>query len=158
MNNFEERKNVTINADVFIIPNSPALIDEFCNKKELQESIKSICNASNIEFNENVKLVQCWFVNNDSDNIGCHGLIINIDNEEYAILHGAVETNIPATFFKNKKEGDVIEITMPISVYGENEEMKNINLCINARLNQLDYRYKRFGSFECVLKNIGAFN
>ena len=153
------RKTVTINADAFIIPNAPVKISDSYYRERREKRAKEICNASGIEFDENAKLIQCWFTNEDCDNLQDHGSRVEIDGKQWYIESGRIDSLIPANFFKGLKEGDTVDITLPVVVReykrGEDPDKMDIDLCIHLTLNQKSYRYSRFGTFEEVLANLG---
>lgn len=153
----EMKKTVTINADVFIIPNSLNMISQSFHPERLEKSTREICELSNIDFDINTKLVQCWFTNDKSDNLVDHCSKIDIDDEEWIVTNGKIPQYIPVSFFKGLKEGDTVDITVPVKVikdFKHCDNKMNINLCIHTTLNQLSYRYKRFGAFEKVLSDL----
>lgn len=158
------KKTVTINADIFIIPNSPVKISDFFSPEKQETKIREICNASNIKFEENAKLIECWFTNDNCDNLVDHGSHIEIDGKQWYISSGSIESHIPANFFKGLREGDTVDITMPIKVQEykrgvdpDDIDKMEINLCIHATLNQKSYRYRRFGTFNQVLSDLGIY-
>lgn len=82
------------------------------------------------------RMVQVWIVSEESDNWADHGS--PIDGKFFI-------SNLPTWMIKDMIEGDTIEIDLP-----------NHNAVLKLTAAQLKYRYKRFGTFENVLKQLGA--
>ena len=131
-----------ITGDVFIIPN---INDKFSecpdfSKGSIQRRLDSL--GLGIKFEDNDTMVETWCCNKESDNWHCHGLKL----ERGATLSvGSFPTYFPARIFKGKKEGDTVTIHSTV-----------LNVDIELTLNQLAYRYKRFGPFEEVLAYVSG--
>ena len=73
-------------------------------------------------------------------------------------------------FFKNHKEGEVVPITIRLkpvakvnkdigrresyTTFEDTNPAPEFHITFNLKLDQLDYRYRRFGRFEDVLKYV----
>lgn len=136
--NLKVRNNViqgTLGVDGFIIPNSP--IDLGMALSSTQKNIDRICNINNIA--DNTKAIQIWSVSSDCNNIPDHGILIN--DKYYHIRIGL----LPAALFAGKKEGDHVTF---------NYVDDDVDITVDMYLNQKDYRYGRFGTFEEVFQKL----
>ena len=135
-------KNINISVNLFIIPNP-------------------------LEVNRDGALtVQCWGVEDRSDNISRHDIIISGREFSSRVERLRVSLDeIPITLFNGKKEGDVVVFRVPgeIIVYDEEKDPCGIRIgsekvivTITATLKQKGYRYERFGTFEEVMQELIA--
>ena len=162
----ETLENIVINGDIFIIPNRACKIDDYYEdfrEKFLKEAIE-ICEINGFEFNKDEDhIIETWYLSNElgCDNIPDHDLYIVYDNKEYQII-STCGRQIPENFFRGHKEGDVVSVKLPCiireshlphhkgNVDGDIETVVEFRL----KLNQGDYRYRRFGEFEDVLRKV----
>lgn len=152
--------NGTINAnlDTFIIPNSASLVTDWMTPSQQERMTKKaekISAVAGCGFDAaNDKLVQLWFVGMGSENLVDHATMAEDENGNQYVLCADIE-RLPETLFRGHKEGDVIEVPLPATCKGEDG---NIEVVLNAKikLNQRDYRYRRFGNFEEVLAQVTA--
>ena len=72
-------------------------------------------------------------------------------------LNGHDFEYLPATLFFGMREGDQIQLTLPITQRHRGKD-DTMEILVNATvtLNQLGYRYRGFGKFEDVLANVVA--
>lgn len=153
------KKFIEFNADVFIVPNSPIKAKEKYHDET--DFFKKVNERNNLVFDEDEDYIQCWLVSNElnTENFSDHGGLAMDENGDEIIIYGLKTQYIPSKLFKDKKEGDEI-IFISDGVYKEQRTPYNqksegkIELRINLKLNQSDYRYARFGTFEEVLKNL----
>lgn len=150
--------NVTINADLFIIPNSAVrgidgYLEPFRDKNE--KWLSNICEASGVEFNRDDFIIETWMVgmsNGMAENMSDHYSCITIDDKMYRFRF--CNRFLPMRLIDGK-EGEVVKIVIPgIELVGEDDNIILMDLHINCRLNQHDYRYARFGQFEEVLQKV----
>jgi hypothetical protein len=144
----ETLQTIHLNADMFIIPNSVSTIDDYL-LPSFQKRMVDLCKINELVENPKEKIVQIWLTNDNSDNINDHG--IKIDGKQYYVTCG----NIPYTLIKNVKEGE----TVAVKFFGyDNSEEKPAKVVFEIQLTakQLDYRYRRFGSFEETLNMLVA--
>lgn len=144
----ETLQTIELEADMFIIPNSISTID---NERMLsfKKKMRELCKLNGLNNNDEEMLVQVWITNDKSDNIDDHGIIIN--GKQYYVIC----SNIPYTLIKNVKEGE--NITVKFFGYDHSgEEAVKVVFEMQLTAKQLDYRYKRFGSFEETLKRLVA--
>ena len=128
------------NAEMFIIPNS-IYREEGSDYNYWWKGIDTKYeNYFGKEFSEkekgNRRLVQIWTCSEDSDNWTDHGC--PIDNHVFPGW-------LPSWLIRDMKEGDTIEIDLP-----------KFNAVLRLTAAQLKYRYRRFGTFENVLRQLGA--
>jgi len=139
MNTTETKKVV---GDVFIIPNINGKFNE-CpdfSKESIQRRLTSL--GLDLQFEPDDTIVETWCCNNESDNWHCHGLKIN---EETTLPVGTFPSDFPARIFKGKKEGDTVTIHSTV-----------LNVDFELTLNQLSYRYRRFGRVEEALAYVSG--
>ena len=144
----ETFQTIQMSADMFIIPNSTNVIS---NERILsfQKGMIDLCKLNGLTEDLEEKMVQVWLTNDKSDNINDHG--IKIDGKQYYPSC----SNIPYTLIKNVKEGE----TATVKFFGydhSGEKAVKVVFEIQLTAKQLDYRYKRFGSFEETLKRVVA--
>jgi len=133
----------TFELTVFIVPNGSYILKE--NRIMKDENIRR--NRSfGIETTENDEVMQTWvFPSNElfyksNDNWTAHGLpdqFVELFNNE-----GYAPGVLPYSFLKDKKEGDVVELT---TASGFKYRM---------RFEQIPWRYGRFGRFEEVVGHL----
>lgn len=151
--NVNGEKVVRFNADVFIIPNGLHRVCEYLSdsvKKSKAELATRVCELNGLEeFDiEHDRLIQLWFTSKElgSDNICRHGFGIIEDGKEDFMTPYDME-ELPVKIFEGKSEGDTISIKVPDG---------DIILDMNVTLNQQDYRYKNFGTFDQCIEKLGA--
>ena len=157
MNNIE---NLVINGDIFIIPNRAAKIQDFFDfaQEEKKEIMEKICRLNERVFDvDNEHCLETWICSEEfqCDNVADHNIhtlttdgqrvTIGIDNGRY----------IPSSLFKGHKEGETIEIKIPIWISISHAETP-INTVVTFRLtlSQTKYRYRIFGNFEEVFDRV----
>ena len=158
---------ITINGAIFIIPNhAPRLEDYWMEsfKTKMQKYMHQICELNGLKFDETVdRCVETWFTSPEMecDNIPDHHIYFECDGEKYQLIFPSGR-QLPSPLFKDKKEGDVIEIKVPAyirkydnpryidPVEGDVETIVTLKL----KLAQTEYRYRNFGNFEEVLKKV----
>lgn len=157
-----EKKIITINAEVFIIPNHGILIKKYIesfdsgNRRKLNDQIAELNNIT-IDPNKD-HIIQLWFISNDleTENLERHGAIF-IDNDANVKYIKCKCEYLVDSIFKDHVEGDIINIKLPAIITSNKydpEKSEEVILDMNVKLNQLSYRYKNFGPFEEVLKYV----
>ena len=139
MNTTETKKIV---GDVFIIPNINGTFEKCPDfaQESAQRRLTSL--GLDLQFEPDDTIVETWCCNSGSDNWHCHGL----KPERGATLSvGSFPTYFPARIFKGKKEGDTVTIHSTV-----------LNMDFELTLNQLAYRYRRFGPFEEALAYVSG--
>jgi len=132
-----------IAGDVFIIPNINDRFNE-CpdfSKESIQRRLDSL--GLEIQFEDDDTLVETWCCSKESNNWHCHGLKNNRGATLFSV--GSFPSVFPARIFKGKKEGDTVTI-----------HSTALNVDFELTLNQLSYRYRRFGRFEEVLAYVSG--
>lgn len=167
MKTIDMTNGLTINAQLFIIPNHACHISglfDFAQADHLAR-MKKICELNGLEFDpEKDWLVECWYL---SEELGCE----NIPNHNIRVLNengkrctiGVENRYLPSNIFKGKKEGETISVKLPVwmRVEGEDKEFpngKDIVADFTISLDQTKYRYRRFGNFEDVLSRVTDYN
>ena len=130
-----------ITGDVFIIPNINGTFNKCPDFAQESAQRRFSTLGLDIQFEPDDTIVETWCCNEESDNWHCHGLKIN----EETLPVGTFPSDFPARIFKGKKEGE--EITLHSTV---------LNVDFVLKLNQLSYRYRRFGRFEEVLAHVSG--
>lgn len=147
--------------EVFIIPNHGSKLKDYSllsDKKK--EKVAEVLKASTGEdLSEDDKMVQLWFAKEEEgpahiENLCDHGIRVAINDSDWVFFRPTFMGLLPAKMFEGKKEGDVVDITIPaVSDFDNKVTFKAV---IHAELCQLKFRYKRFGSFENTLKEVTA--
>ena len=145
-------KQITIDAQIFIIPNDAFKYDfNYDSQAHRARKIVTRLNEAN-GFNmvpEDTLFVETWWTNDDSDNILRHGIEIDggfLDCGQLGFLE-----DVPYEIIKDLKEGQTITLRVNDLLYTENDEDK-VDVTFNLTANQLSYRYRRFGTFEETLR------
>lgn len=157
-----------INGDVFIIPN-PSYIHNESKGFKLPSFIIDLekvywgnknLNKGNNTFDE-TRFVECWFCNKDHDNWRDHGVGSLEEGNELSSKEERLEpwrlstSWVPSWIFDGHKEGDVVTFCMPVNRRDYSRGVTELStIKVSMRLNQSNYRYKRFGKFEEVLARV----
>ena len=161
-----------VNCDTFIVPNNASKISGYMwGQENLTKRTNEIYNLNGIEFNPaEDHMLQLWMTNDQCENLNDHTFYIFDDVYHYTFR---LDSTLPAILFKDKKEGDVVDVVVtlkPISrikVIGTDNisrkdseriwyddknspEAPVFEITFNLKLNQSNYRYRRFGKFEDV--------
>lgn len=139
-----------VKGDIFIIPDRVWKISEY-DIESFRNEFTLISNLNNVS-EEDPLMVHVWITSEgdfSSDDLDCHGFVYN--DEPYK----AYCSNFPDELFKNKREGDCVELLIPVKPRNFDTEQQLV-LQIKVRLNQSEYRYRAFGKFEEVLNYILA--
>ena len=160
----------TIVGDIFIIPNSLAKPKSMMFE-EARYDLYRMSKANNIKFTDDSKFVEVWFATpgNRDSNWRDHCF------DGYAELEHwrPIWNYLPIELFEGRKEGDVVTFNLPIESWTAAHPIKGCdaqpagcdlpngvtvttNIKVSMTLAQLKYRYRRFGTFEEVLKQLGA--
>lgn len=146
---------IEFNAEAFIVPNHAGKLKDFWSKST-SEQVKEI--ATNVLGNKPVEdetYVQMWYVAKDigCDNLVDHGANVEIDGEKHII--GLRSCYLPYTLLRDKIEGDTVDVTFTNYARGlDDEPGYGIPITMHVTLNQKDYRYRRFGEFQEVLRGV----
>lgn len=155
---------IHINADLFIIPNSAAKIEDLIDisRENNLKYMQKICELNGMKFDEqNDYLIETWYCSEEfeCDNIPDHSIYCNTEDGQRCIIGVESRRWLPSNLFKGKKEGDTINVKIPVWVRINN---RNNGDAIDAiadftiTLSQTKYRYARFGNFEEVLEKVIA--
>lgn len=152
---------VTVNCDGFIIPNHGGKIrDGFLFADEMTEYFTKVAKMNGTTFDtENDTIMQVWLCNEDSDNIVCHGAFVEIpgENDNVRDIWFPQHEYFLSKLFKDKKEGDVVSMEIPVVLAGEFDEIGHgldATLHLNIKLSQQKYRYRGHGTFEEVYEKV----
>lgn len=134
---------------VFIIPNHASGKDTtwILGKDKALSSF-----AEDIRNNENEQFVQIWCHTNGDKNSNwqCHGEK-HLENFAFnGLAKGHFSVYLPASWLKDKKEGDVLHIDV-LDENGEETLAQYALLC-----QQKGFRYENYGTFEEVLSRVTA--
>ena len=127
--------------DLFIVPNSAYTLKSALNPELFIAECEKLSKTLNMSIDpQSAILIEVWTCDKISeDNGGCgnwHCHYKEVNDEE---IH--FPFYLPASLFGGKKEGDIISLTCN-------------GFDIELTLDQLDYRYRRFGPFEKILNEI----
>lgn len=148
----------TVKGEVFIIPNPTDTLKNFCSPEWIAEKCKRMLG---VEAKPEDELLQIWICSEKCDNWSCTfgGFQSELgskfptlveswkkskEEQKETRLLGYFPEYVPKSLFEGKKEGDVVTFTCP--------EYDNVEIALT--LNQLGYRYKRFGRFEEVFEKV----
>ena len=158
MMQFNENNELELSTDAFIIPNRMSLTCGEVNQddKDLYQKIYDVNNLGKV--NPDSKIIQLWFVPEEkaeSENLVRHGVCCVSKDGIETMIFPPIEC-LPYDLFKGHKEGDVIDLVIPARQYKRGLHIGDPNIAIDytlklhIKLNQSDYRYRRFGKFEDV--------
>lgn len=148
-----ETNTVDLRADVFIIPNSAPRMSEILEfaQAEMREFAERFNSCNGKTFNEKYdNFVECWITS------GCNGWgddfnsAYTFSDGEHIYRFGGIRRYIMSNYLIDYKEGEttIFDIEHFIMVDDKKVECK---VHMHLTLNQLDYRYRRFGNFQEVL-------
>jgi hypothetical protein len=155
-----------VNGSVFIIPNPSFKLENngfvLASTRCSLESIyyqNSELNPDKISL-EQTRWIQCWFLepSSSSSNWQDHGiesLNKSLSKKDKALYPWRLDTGyVPDWVFDGKQEGDIVTLKMPVRrMTGDGISMTSM-IKLSVKLDQLNYRYSRFGRFEDVLKKV----
>ena len=138
-------------AETFIVPNHSFPVNDIMENR--QERIRRIAELNGIhDLSDNDQLVELWYVSKDdlgTTNLVDHGASILNKNGRKIFFRPSIGM-MPAKLFEGHKEGDVVDIkgyaTVTDPDYPDDEN--TVFFLMHCKLNQLSYRYCRFGRFE----------
>ena len=147
------------NAEVFVIPNSANKVSEYTFRSVIDNAHR-MCENLGMEFDEkNDKLAQFWTSSDDLDteNLSCHGFSFEVDGQE--VYSEYIPECIPVKIYKDIKEGESREVIYEFEghIYEPKSSRVPVRLVLNVTAAQSKYRYRRFGNFEDVLEDVGAW-
>ena len=141
---------LSIECDMFIVPNSFNRANSFvCNADRYKESANVILVANGLAEEADPLLMQVWM--SAEDTMGCENLNCHygkyIDENGDVKPYGQLWSCLPASLFKDAKEGDTVEVRVPAGVYHYSDKFDTM---LKITLAQTKYRYRSFGNFENV--------
>ena len=155
-----ENNKIEANVDCFIIPNTPSRFLEgfqyenaapdYINLRD--DNVKRIAAMNDVILDKGEKLIQVWLTSEDdlgSTNLDDHGFKALNDDGEIVNLHFRCNV-LPSVLLNGKTEGDVFDLNIKCF----DKEKNEYDLLMHIRCCQTEYRYKRFGTFESVFKNL----
>lgn len=159
-----ERKTFNVRAEVFIIPNMAARLDDIFSKSA-HDGVLEVSELSGRTFDFITdRAIDVWLTNKlelDSENLRDHGFYTKDENgtEYWCNLSTGL---LPSWLFRNKREGETVRCSIPGYCTGlrslremlaDNERTKAV-FNFELTLNQRSYRYSRFGTFEEVFRYV----
>lgn len=147
------------NLEAFIIPNKGGLVTNWLSESTQQRminDIKKISILSSKEFDpKNDPVVQLWFTGMGCENLVDHYLHAETDDSKRVYMRARNLGHLPASFFEGKKEGDSIDLVFPATCeVADSDDELNITVKAKVTLAQTKYRYRSFGNFEDVLRQV----
>ena len=156
-NNNGEVTGIEFNAEAFIIPNKSGKITDFWSGS-VTNSVKEVATSVlGKEPDKNERYVQMWYVAKDlnCDNLADHGAIVEIDGKKHNIR--LASSYLPYSILKGKNDGDVIDVVFRNAYHewlNDDVDAAGEPITMHVTLNQKDYRYRNFGSFQETLKKV----
>ena len=152
-----EVTGIEFNAEAFIIPNHSGKLEDFVfssTKRDTKEVATSVLGK---EPDENERYVQMWYVVKDlnCDNLADHGARVEIDGEKHSIRLSSCF--LPYSILKGKNDGDVVDVTFRNTYnawLNDDVDAAGEPITMHVTLNQKDYRYRNFGSFQETLRKV----
>lgn len=153
-----QMRTISTKASVFIIPNHASLAEDLLSPSSKIREHVEIAELNGFEYDEcKDHLIQVWIHADDvikSDNLDCHGAVTVINEEKYRIecRCGFIGEHV----LRGHKEGDLIRYKIPAFLFKAKSDLdgaEEIILDMELTLDQLHYRYKKFGPFEDVLRS-----
>jgi hypothetical protein len=142
-----------ITGEVFIIPNSSNTYDELTLKKRADRLFREYPNMKTDRY------IQCWISSKELniDNLTSIGFEFEHNGKTY--YSDAIFSMIPVGLLPSaEKETSVIKLSDVSAYCYDDDDFMRTEIKIDVELtltaNQLDYRYRRFGRFEEVLKYV----
>jgi hypothetical protein len=148
----KEDKIIVVKGDIFIVPNLP--------RYECGKCKNDVKKTFSIKMHPNEPLIEVWAASNESN---------NWSSNPHPILKRIFPNYLPINLLADKKEGDVINITLDENfIRAYNEKIKNdfeecfiplfniahTKLQIQLTCKQVGYRYENYGSFENALQSV----
>ena len=138
-------------AEAFIVPNHACPVNDIMENR--QERIRRIAELNEIhDLSDDDQIVELWYVSKDdlgTSNLVDHGAHILNKNDKKIFFRPSIGL-LPARLFEGHKEGDVIDVKAFTTVTDPDypDDENTVFFLMHCKLNQLSYRYRRFGSFE----------
>lgn len=147
-----------LNANIFVVPNEAVKVKDCFYPEEMEAYASTLCAMNDVEFDsETDRLIELWFVSENSDNMSDHGFDTTDDltGEEIHVRVGGLNCYVPSKLI-NIKEGESTTITFPVmaSRKGIRGEWKTSIITMELTANQLGYRYSRYGEFQKVIEDV----
>lgn len=147
---------IEFNAEAFIIPNRSGKLEDFVFSSTRKDTKEVAVSVLDREPDEDERYIQMWYVVKDlnCENLVDHGASVELDGETYYI--GMPTSFLPYSILKGKNDGDTIDVTFRNSwdIDLDHEDEETVKITMHVTLNQKDYRYRNFGSFQEVLKKV----
>ena len=144
--------DVVADAEMFIIPNGAAKLEDFIvNRDKLKSIAVEMCHNNNgTEFNEEKdRFVELWMCSEDldSDNLSCHAPSFEYEGVNY--IMSFCNYNYIIDKLIDIKEGETISLKFNNMKLRGSECIANVTLNLTA--SQTKYRYRSFGNFQKAL-------
>lgn len=141
---------INLSGNIFIVPNAL--------ENSLKTMIESMYKRNNDTSEENAPLcVDTWIVIPMlTENLVSLGIwVTDKDGNEYMIQPSPASSLMPVEIFNGKREGDIVLVDLRAEVFPYGDEPNFITeISLVLRLNQLDSRFRSFGSFEECLEKL----
>ncbi len=147
---YRYHKDITVNATMFIVPNPAGIVGKL---KQFKEALAEFAELNEIQFDpDKDRCVEVWMYNeldHDSDNFNSIGFTVSDNGVTYqCTAKSGLCGFLPASLLEGKKEGDVIQITIPGYYRIHGSVSSPVLFSFNVKLQQHESRYARFGNFE----------
>lgn len=146
----------TIALDTFIVPNSPVRISDFFSDSDRAKIVNVVIN-NNVDYNVLTdKVIEFWHVSEHDDDVTSHNLTFITDDGRKVVMEHPGIKNLPAKLFVGKHEGENVDLhvkgyyhALITDTEGKHQKVTlKMNVIFSMFLDQYDYRYRRFGTFE----------
>lgn len=155
-NNEGKVTGIEFNAEAFIIPNRSGKITDFWSS--VANGVKEIAtNVLGKEPDKDERYIQMWYVVKDlnCENLVDHKARVEIDGKWHGIR---LESSfLPYSILKGKNDGDVVDVVFrnTYNAWLDDEaDTEGEIITMHVTLNQKDYRYRSFGSFQETLQKV----
>lgn len=149
-----------IQADVFIIPNKCYPIDEepFFTEEIIRNQY-GLFGANGIKPSGRELMLEAWITANDGTPFKCDNLCDHVWKHDGYRCTLSYDRNVPASLFKDKKEGDIVSVVLPVDrapIDRNDPEKKKDTVWVKFELKcaQNDHRYARCGNFEHIFEKV----
>lgn len=141
---------IDIHADAFIVPNHASPIRHHSYPNRIW--YKQVCELNGVSFEQDdTMLVQLWMTSANCENLQDLYPEFRYQDGYYEYLMPSL---FPAALFIGHKEGELMNVKIPITAVDSDGEHKDFLLNATIRLAQNEYRYSQYGPFECALETV----
>lgn len=160
-----KEKQVEIDADIFVIPNSAPSINDFLEsaRDEWRKNFKEVAELNGLQMpTDDDLLIQLWWTDRDKSEEYCDNLVRHIfafeDTEGHIFLGSIPMEYFPKMWLDGYKEDETFDIILPVVTRKKSSLFSDPNkkdyAKINVRLKQKNYRYAWVGTFDEAVEKV----